>query len=115
VGVLLLAVTPLGTLPAWLVPLAWIVCACGMGLGMSSMSVLTLRLSPPGEEGRSSAALQLGDSLGALLGIGLAGAVFSSLHASSLSEGGAFAVVWVVMGVVGVAAALASFRVRPSR
>ena len=49
-GVLLLAVTPLGSLPAWLVPLAWVVCACGMGLGMSSMSVLMLRLSPPGEE-----------------------------------------------------------------
>jgi MFS family permease len=112
-GVLLLAVTPLGSLPAWLVPLAWVVCACGMGLGMSSMSVLLLRLSPPGEEGRSSAGLQLGDSLGALLGIGLAGALFSSLHASSLSEGGSFAVMWAVMGGVGVAAALASLRVRP--
>jgi MFS family permease len=112
-GVLLLAVTPLGSLPAWLVPLAWVVCACGMGLGMSSMSVLLLRLSPSGEEGRSSASLQLGDSLGALLGIGLAGAIFSSLHASSLSEGGSFAVVWVVMGGVGVLATLASLRVRP--
>ncbi len=113
VGVLLLAVTPLGSLPAWLVPLAWVVTASGMGLGMSSMSVLTLRLSPPGEEGRSSAALQLGDSLGALLGIGLAGAIFSSLHASSISEGGAFGIVWLVMGVVGLLGAGASLRVRP--
>jgi MFS family permease len=111
-GVLLLAVTPLGSLPAWLVPLAWVVCACGMGLGMSSMSVLTLRLSPAGEEGRSSAALQIGDSLGSLLGIGIAGALFATLH--TLPGGGAYGVVWLVMGLIGVLAAGASLRVRPS-
>jgi len=114
-GVLLLALTPLGALPAWLVPLAWVVAACGMGLGMSSMSVLILRLSPPGEEGRSSAALQVGDSLGSLLGIGLAGALFSTLHTPAFPAGDAFGVVWLVMGVVGVVAALASLRVRPRR
>jgi MFS family permease len=112
-GALLLAVTPLGSLPAWLVPLAWMVCACGMGLGMSSMSVLTLRLSPAGEEGRSSSALQIGDSLGSLLGIGIAGALFSTLHA--LPGGGAYGVVWLVMGLVGLLAAGASLRVRPAR
>jgi MFS family permease len=115
VGVLLLAGTPLGSLPAWLVPIAWAVCACGMGLGMSSMSVLTLSLSPPGEEGRSSASLQVGDALGSLLGIGLAGALFSRLHTSTFPEGGAFGVVWLVMGLVGLLAALASLRVRPAR
>jgi MFS family permease len=113
-GVLLLAGTPLGSLPAWLVPVAWVVCASGMGLGMSSMSVLTLSLSPPGEEGRSSASLQVGDALGSLLGVGLAGALFSRLHTSRFGEGGAFGVVWLVMGLVGLLAALASLRVRPA-
>ena len=115
VGVLLLAVTPLGSLPAWLVPLAWVVCACGMGLGMSSMSVLTLSLSPPGEEGRNSASLQVGDSLGSLLGIGLAGALFSVLQSRSLPGGESYAAVWLAMGLTGLLATLASLRVRPAR
>jgi MFS family permease len=114
VGVLLLAVTPLDSLPAWLVPLAWVVCAGGMGLGMSSMSVLTLHLSPPGEEGRSSASLQVGDSLGSLLGIGLAGALFSVLQSRSVPNGGSYAAVWLTMGLTGLLAALASLRVRPA-
>jgi MFS family permease len=113
-GVLLLAVTPLGSVPALLVAGAWIVTASGMGLGMSSMSVLTLRLSPAGEEGRSSSALQVGDALGSLLGIGLAGALFSALHTPAFPDAGAYAVVWLVMALVGLLAALVSLRVRPS-
>jgi MFS family permease len=114
-GVLLLAVTPLGSLSAWLVPPAWIVAAGGMGLGMSSMSVLTLWLSPEGEEGRSSAALQVGDSLGSLLGIGLAGALFATLHTPAFPDAGAYGIVWLVLGLVGLLGALASLRVRPAR
>jgi len=114
VGVLLLAGTPLGSLPAWPVPLAWAICACGMGLGMSSMSVLTLSLSPLGEEGRNSASLQVGDSLGSLLGIGLAGALFSVLQSRSVPDGTSYAAVWLAMGVTGLLATLASLRVRPA-
>jgi MFS family permease len=112
VGVLLLAGTPLGAVPVLLVAVAWIVTACGMGLGMSSMSVLTLWLSPSGEEGRSSSSLQVGDALGSLLGIGLSGALFSALRTPAVPDAGAFAVVWLVMGLVGLLAALASLRVR---
>ena len=34
----------------------------------------------PGEEGRNSAALQIGDALGSVLGIGVAGAIFAAMH-----------------------------------
>jgi hypothetical protein len=112
VGVLLLAGTPLDALPAVAVAVAWIVAACGMGLGMSSMSVLTLWLSAPGEEGRSSSSLQVGDALGSLLGIGLSGALFTALHTPAFPDAGAYALVWLVMGLVGLLAALASLRVR---
>lgn len=112
VGVLLLAGTPLDAMPVLLVAGAWIVAACGMGLGMSSMSVLTLWLSPAGEEGRSSSSLQVGDALGSLLGIGLSGALFSALPAPSTFGGTAYAVVWLATGLVGVLAVLASLRVR---
>ncbi len=113
-GVLGLALTPLGSVPAWVVPLAWILAAAGMGTGMSSMNVLTLRLSPAGEEGRSSSALQLGDALGSLLGIGLAGALFSAAHAEA-TQAGPYVLVWGVLGVAGLTAALVARRVKPAR
>ncbi len=113
-GVLGLALTPLGSVPAWVVPLAWILAAAGMGTGMSSMNVLTLRLSPAGEEGRSSSALQLGDALGSLLGIGLAGALFSTAHAEA-TQAGPYVLVWGVLGVAGLTAALVARRVKPAR
>jgi MFS family permease len=114
VAVLLLALTPLAGMPAWLVPVAWIVGAGGMGTGMSSMSVLTLRLSPPGEEGRSSSALQLGDSLGSLLGIGVAGALFSAAHAAA-AQATPYVLVWGVLGFAGLAASVVARRVKPAR
>jgi MFS family permease len=113
-GVLGLALTPLGGVPAWVVPLAWILAATGMGTGMSTMNVLTLRLSPPGEEGRSSSALQLGDALGSLLGIGLAGALFSAAHAAA-AQATPYVLVWAVLGVAGLLAALVARRVKPAR
>jgi MFS family permease len=83
-----------------------------MGLGMSSTSVLTLQLSAPGEEGRNSSGLQIGDSLGSVLGIGLAGALFSVLHDPGGSDAGVFALIWAVLGVVALLSALVALRVR---
>jgi MFS family permease len=113
-GVLGLAATPLGAVPAWLVPVAWIIAAMGMGTGMSTMNVLMLRLSPAGEEGRSSSALQLGDALGSLLGIGVAGALFSAAHAAA-AEATPYVLVWGVLGLAGLTASLVARRVRPAR
>ncbi len=113
-GVGLLALTPLGAVPVWLVPLAWVLGAAGMGIGMSSMSVLTLRLSPPGEQGRSSSALQLGDALGSLLGIGVAGALFSAAHGQAASAA-PYVLVWGVLAVAALSASLVARRVKPAR
>jgi hypothetical protein len=112
VCVLLLAPTPFPAVPWWSVAAVWIVSGFGMGLGMSSTSVLTLRLSAPGEEGRNSSGLQIGDSLGSILGIGGAGAVFSLLHDPGGSDAGVFALIWVLLGSVGVLSALVALRVR---
>lgn len=99
-------------LPVLLAPVCWAVAAFGMGLGMSSVSVLTLRFSSAEEQGRNSAALQLSDALGTALGIGLAGAAFATWHSPSGSDAALFTGIWLACGAVGVFAGLVAVRVR---
>ncbi len=111
-GVALLAVTPAAVVPVWVAPLVWAAAGLGMGLAMSSTSVLTLRLSRPGEEGRNSSGLQIADALGSVLGIGLAGAVFAAGHDPAGSDAAVFAAMWIGLGSIGMLAALVARRTR---
>jgi hypothetical protein len=79
--------------------------------------VLTLRLSATGEEGRNSAGLQIGDALGGVLGIGAAGAIFAALHTPDGDDSTVFALIWAVLGVVGLLSSVVALRVsaRPRR
>ncbi len=122
VGGLLVGVCTLGLMPTpwpgtpvWVIAPVWAVGGLGMGLAMSSTSVLTLSLSAPGEEGRNSAGLQLSDSLGGVLGIGVAGAIFASMHRPSGDDARAFTLIWLVLGVVGSLSALVALRASPTR
>ncbi len=108
---LALVSTPFAAVPVWVLPLVWAFAGTGMGLAMSSTSVLTLRLSVPGEEGRNSAALQIGDALGSVLGIGVAGAIFAARHTTDGADAAVFALLWAVLGGTGVFSALVARRV----
>ncbi|MEH3075150.1 MAG: MFS transporter [Quadrisphaera sp.] len=128
----LLVLPSLHLLPGMAVLAVWAVGGLGMGLTLSSTSVLTLSMSPPDLRGRHSAALQLSDALGAVVGIGVAGAVFAArlgsapdLHASATaatgdlagasSDGGVtFALVFGGLSLVGLLAAAVALRVRPA-
>ncbi|MEU6155729.1 MFS transporter [Actinosynnema sp. NPDC047251] len=59
--------------PAFLTPVLWTVAGAGMGLAMSSLSVLTLAASSDVDRGFNSAALQISDMLGSALMVGLGG------------------------------------------
>jgi MFS family permease len=79
-GFLLLAVglagSALAALPGiggWVAWGTWAVSGLGMGLGMPSVSVLLLELSPEHSRGADSAALNIADVTGSALSIGLAG------------------------------------------
>lgn len=109
---LVLAVRP--PVPAWCALGFWALAALGMGLAMSSTSVLVLRYSDAGEEGRNSSALQLSDSLGGALGIGLSGAAFATWHQPDGSDAALFTWMWLAFGVVALGAGLAGFRARPA-
>ena len=108
--------------PAWVAAVAWVVGGVGMGLAVTSISVLMMKLSRPEDTGVNSAALQLSDALGNVLLTGLAGVLFAGLGGGSVAgaaEGGhapagAFAVIFLVMTGVALLGALVSGRAAPA-
>ena len=84
----------------YLVGLATAVSGLGMGLAMSSTSVLSLALSPVSDHGRTSSSLQLSDVLGSVMGISAAGAVFAAMHNPAGSDIFAFELIWVSLAAV---------------
>jgi hypothetical protein len=97
-----------------------------MGMVISSLSVLLLRLSAPDEAGRNSAGLQLSDGLSNVLLLAVTGAVFAALGGGSVSVGegthgpaaaegaqpGAFVAVYAVSAVVALAGVWVAGRIR---
>ena len=104
-------VTTALVIPAWLAGIGLIVGGLGMGLSMSSNSVLLFDYSPADDQGANSAAIQMSDSLGGLLVIGAAGVVYAvwrdTLPATTL-----FLLLFAISFVVMLAAVVVGFRVR---
>lgn len=103
---------------AWIVAVAWCVGGLGMGMVISSLSVLLLKLSPPEEAGLNSAALQVSDALSNVVLVAAAGTVFAALGggavshvaASGPSHPAAFAVVLLPAAAVALAGAFLAAR-----
>ncbi|MER8060498.1 MULTISPECIES: MFS transporter [unclassified Streptomyces] len=93
----------LPAVPAWIVAVVWAFGCLGMGLVISSTSVLLLRLSAPEEAGANSAALQISDALSNALLLAVAGAAFAALGGGTAAHPAAFAVVFLAMAVVALA------------
>ncbi|MFE2045391.1 MFS transporter [Streptomyces sp. NPDC059477] len=107
--------------PAWIVAVAWAFGCFGMGLVISSSSVLLLHLSAPSEAGTNSAALQISDGLSNVMLLAIGGAAFAALgggtvaHAATDASGGsstAFAAVFLPMAVVALLGAFVTRRLR---
>lgn len=62
---------------AWIVVAGWALAGFGIGLGFPMLSVLTLGLSAPHEQGRNASALQLSDALCSSAALAIAGALFN--------------------------------------
>ncbi|NJQ01799.1 MFS transporter [Streptomyces zingiberis] len=129
------ALALLDGLPGWapwtLVAVSWAVGGFGMGLTISSASVLLLRLSRPEEAGTNSASLQVSDALGNIVLVGLSGILFVSLgggavaagaHTAGVATGGAgaagghgaaFTAVYLAMGAVALTGAWIATRLSP--
>jgi MFS family permease len=104
----LLAVATTAT-SMWLAVPAWLIAGTGMGLAMPVISVLLLELSPELDQGANSAALQVSDMIGGILGIAAAGALVTPTVGSHL--GGALLAADLGLAAVAVLGALASRRV----
>jgi MFS family permease len=105
-------VTSALVVPAWLAGVGLLVGGLGMGLSMSSNSVLLFDLSPRAEQGTNSAALQMSDSLGGLVVIGAGGVVYA-LWRHSWPATQVFGVIFSLCFVVMLLGVWAAFRVRP--
>ncbi|REE97533.1 MFS transporter [Thermomonospora umbrina] len=89
----------------WAAP-AWVIGGAGMGLALSSLSVLVLNQSAKEEQGVNSSALQLSDTLGASLAVGLTGALVTAFGTDRLELGmGVGAVLLAGIALFGVYAA----------
>ncbi|GAA1435892.1 MFS transporter [Streptomyces thermospinosisporus] len=110
--------------PAWTVAVAWAFGCFGMGLVISSSSVLLLKLSPPEEAGTNSAALQISDGLSNTLLLAAGGAAFAALGGGAVSHAAgqagattgshpaAFAAVFLPMAAVALVGVWVTTRLR---
>ncbi|MFC9281815.1 MFS transporter [Streptomyces collinus] len=105
--------------PVWIVAVAWGFGCFGMGLVISSASVLLLKLSAPEEAGANSAALQISDGLSNVILLAATGAAFAALGGGSTdtstadgSHPAAFAAVFLPMAVVALLGVWVATRLR---
>jgi MFS family permease len=103
------------SLPFWVAAFSWFVGAAGMGLAYGAISTLTLELSDPADQGANSAALQVSDSVGSILLIGAAGAVYAASLAADAVSAATFTTIWVGAGLLAVAGVVVAARIgRPT-
>lgn len=82
-GIAAVALLVAPAVPTALGVVGWAVAGLGMGVVFPTLSLLTLELSPPAEQGTNSSALQLGDSLFTASVLALGGALFTALLSRS--------------------------------
>ncbi|MFJ6634189.1 MFS transporter [Streptomyces sp. NPDC091376] len=115
----------IASVPVWIVAAAWGWGCFGMGLVISSTSVLLLKLSAPEAAGANSAALQISDGLSNVLLLAVGGAAFAALgggaagaHMAAGADGAhpaAFAAVFLPMAVVALLGAWVATRLHARR
>jgi MFS family permease len=105
VGLGVMCVVLLPSVPPELAIVAWAVAGLGIGTAYSPLSVTTLDLAAPGEEGRATSALQLCDVLGQAIGTGVAGAIVAAAatgigHGPGVALAFLFGIVVALIGVI---------------
>jgi MFS family permease len=112
IGVTSIVVTT--PLYGWLAAPSWVIAGAGMGFALASLSVLVMNQSPPAEQGTNSAALQISDTIGSSLAVGIAGALVtgSAQHSGGLQGG--IRTAGILTALIAVAGVIAALRVEAS-
>lgn len=113
VGVALLIVLASASVSIWVTVPIWSVAGAGMGLAMPTISVLLLELSPAASQGMNSAALQISDMAGSIVGIAGAGALVTAFGFHDLRP--AIIIADLVLAGVAVVGVLGSARAVETR
>lgn len=77
-GICVTALAVIPQAPVLVVFAGWIVAGLGIGMVFPTLSVLVLELSAPGEEGRNSASLSIGESVFGVVAVALTGALLAA-------------------------------------
>jgi MFS family permease len=105
IGLAMMCVVLLPSVPPALGVAAWAMAGAGIGTAYAPLSVTTLGLAAAGEEGRATSALQLCDVLGQAIGTGVAGAVVAAAatgmgHGPSVALAFSFGIAVALTGVI---------------
>ncbi|GAB3569648.1 MFS transporter [Arthrobacter alkaliphilus] len=106
-SVVTVLVTTLFAWPAAVAIGGWLFAGSGMGLMYPRLSVMTLALSQPEDQGFNSSAMSISDSLGGALSLAVTGLVFSALTTTA----GSFAGVFVLTSAIAVVGLIIAPRV----
>ena len=107
-GITLAAATAAFRWDAAVIIASWIVAGTGMGLMSPRSSALTLAMSTADNQGFNSAAMTVADSFGSALALAITGTMFAAI--ATIAD--PFTAVFVLAGVIAVAAAAVAPRVR---
>lgn len=78
VGICVIAFAVVPAVSVLVVFAGWVVAGLGVGMVFPTLSVLVLELSAPGEEGRNSASLSVGESVFSVVAVALTGALLAA-------------------------------------
>ncbi|MFC3551704.1 MFS transporter [Lysobacter cavernae] len=112
-GVASVALTVSPQVPVAVGVAGWIVAGLGMGALFPTLSVLTLELSPPQQQGVNSSALQLCDALFTATVLAVGGSLFAALLVRS--PGVAYLAGFAISAVLALLGAVLATRVQPVR
>jgi MFS family permease len=101
--------------PYWLVLVVWPVAGAGMGLAMPAVGVRLLQLSPPGDRGFNSAALQIWDMLLSAACSGLGGVLLIAVASAAAPAPAVLVLDPLLAGLALAGAAIAGRTAAPAR
>lgn len=114
-SVVIVLVTTVLAWPAAVAIAGWLFAGAGMGLMYPRLSVMTLALSRPEDQGFNSSAMSISDSLGGALSLAVTGLVFSALTTTAGSFSASFSGVFVLTSAIAVVGLIIAPRVAVRR